>query len=119
LQPLIHAGATVARTRGAVRLVVGGLEHVWNPETCGDLFQATGNLVRQRRALDDARTGDQKERPGDADFVSGELHERSAHEDFARARTARRVRKRAWWSTALTRPPPGATGPPGEPARRE
>ena len=38
----------------------------------GELLELAGDLLRERRALDDARACDQEERLPAADFVSGQ-----------------------------------------------
>ena len=89
LQAALDAGAAEARARGAVRLVVGGLEDERDAERGGHFLELAGDVLGERRALDDAGTGDQEERPVGADLVARELHA------LAAARQLRRPRARA------------------------
>ena len=74
LEPSLDAWPAKARARGAVRLVVGGFENVGDAEPAGDFFQTAGDLLRECRALDHARSGDQEQRLPRADLVSRQLH---------------------------------------------
>jgi hypothetical protein len=73
-EALLEPGSAKALARGAIGLVEGGLEYERNAESLGDVAQPPRHIDHQRLALDDARPGDQKERPIGADLERGELH---------------------------------------------
>ena len=56
-----EAGAAKARDRGAVGLVVGGLEDVGDAEIAGDALDGIGHHARVLLTLDDAGAGDEEE----------------------------------------------------------
>ena len=56
-----EAGSAEAGDRGAVGLVVGGLEDVWHAEIAGDALDGIGHHAGVLLALDDAGAGDKKE----------------------------------------------------------
>ena len=59
--------AAIAFQRGAIGLVVRGLEDIGNPQSAADPVTALGHLDGVGLALNDARPGD-KEQGGAADF---------------------------------------------------
>src|SRR5256885_3602268 len=73
-QTFFHAGAAVALARGAVRLVEGALEDVGHAESSGGLFQLAGDIDAELLALQRVRTGNEKERPVQADVETAEFH---------------------------------------------
>src|SRR5690606_2560096 len=95
----LHARPAETGARGAVRLVVGGLEHEGNAELPRDFLQTAGDFLGESRRLDDAGAGDQKERPVGADVVPGEPHAPAAAGSCAarRARAARTKPAKSGW----------------------
>ena len=73
-QTLRHARAAVALVGRAVGLVEGALVDERHARRGGDLAQGLGGFERQLLGLDDARAGDQKHRPAQADLEALEPH---------------------------------------------
>src|SRR5262249_55276121 len=88
LEAGLDARATEAAARGAVRLVVGGLEDERHVQPRRELLESSGNLLRERGTLDHARAGDQKERLIRADLMSSEPHVRRARAAYSAGRGA-------------------------------
>ena len=77
LEALFHAEAAVALPGSTIRLVVACLEDIGNAEAAGDFLHPAGDVDRHLFALDDAGTGNQKERAAVADLKTTELQDES------------------------------------------
>ena len=75
LETRVDARAAEAVLRRAIRLVVRRLEDEVAPSGGVVIsLRLAGDFLRQRLTLDHAGTGDEEERPVDADLEMGELH---------------------------------------------
>ena len=77
-QARLDAGAAQAFVRRAVGLVERRLEHERHTTRGGQLVQAAGDVDAELLALDDAGTGDDEQRPVEADLEAGEFHHPAA-----------------------------------------
>ena len=75
-QALLHARTAKRRVRTAVGLVVRRLEDERNCERRADRLQLAGDIHLQLPRFDDARTGDQEQRPVQPDVVAAQDHRR-------------------------------------------
>src|SRR5262249_16985042 len=73
-QSCLDSRPAIALAGRPVGLVIGGLEYKRNREAGGDLLQPPGDLLCERRTLDDAGAGNQEQRSLQSDFVSAEFH---------------------------------------------
>ena len=75
VQPLIQAGPPEGMNRGAVGLVVGGLENQGNAEPLADILVMSGTAQGEIEILQNIHTAQQYERPvvGDADRAQLDL----------------------------------------------
>src|SRR5690349_4395474 len=73
-QPLFHPRPAVALARGAVRLVEGAFEYVGHAELRGVLLELASDIEAQLLGFQRIRTGNEKERPVQADVETAEFH---------------------------------------------
>ena len=74
LEALLHPQTAEAGVRGAVGLVVAGLEDVGDPELVGDLLHGRGDVDGHLLSFENAGAGQKEERSVQADVKTTELH---------------------------------------------
>src|SRR5207253_8150317 len=74
LQARLHARPAEGRAARAVGLVEARLEDERDAERPGHFLEAAGDVDLQLLRFDDARAGDEEERPMEAGFESAKLH---------------------------------------------
>jgi hypothetical protein len=73
-QAFVHAGTTETRSRAAIGLVVGRLVDERNAQVTRHLLERTRGVECHLARFDDARPGNQEQRPLQADFETAQLH---------------------------------------------
>jgi hypothetical protein len=72
-QALLHADAAKRLRRAAIGLVVRRLENEWNAQCCADFLQLSRDVDLQLFRLDDARPGNEEQRPVQPDLESAQV----------------------------------------------
>jgi hypothetical protein len=74
-QAFLHADAAKRLRRAAIGLVVRRLEDEWNAQSRADFLQLSRDVDLQLFRLDDARPGNEEQRPVQPDLESAQVHE--------------------------------------------